>query len=131
MNEEVLGIQSIEPVDNSKRQSGIEQTLANISDRQVIESARNWHALDKHHLTEDDVKDMVDRIRKILEALDANIDVKIKHDKEIKDLILGMQIVFMDKRTKKIIKSVPPDQLLKLYKEMLKHINFFLIDAKV
>jgi len=132
--DEIEGITSVEKEDvpSPFRETGIIENLAQNSDK-LIKDKHFKQSLDAKQVfkSEEDIKKMVDKVKKILEALDANIDVKIKHYKDIPDLILGMQIVFEDKRTKKVIKEIPPEKLLKLYRELLEKIDFFLIDKKV
>ena len=132
----IEGITGIERVDfeSASRNVGEVMQIYSLGDRLVKEASRYGSYLDATQgksLTKEDVENMVDRIRKILHTLDASIDVKIKHYEEIPDLILGMQIVFEDKRTKKVIKEIPPEKVLKLYKEILEKIGFFLLDKEV
>ena len=132
----IEGISGVERADFESNSRGVGEVvqLYALGDRLVKEASRYNAYLDSAQtkpLTKEDVENMVNRIRKILETLDASVDVKIKHYKEIPDLILGMQIVFEDKRTKKVIKEFPPEKLLKLYKELLEKIGFFLLDREV
>ena len=132
----ISGISGVERVDAEveRRSLGEVVQLYNLGDRLVSEAGRYGSYLNDietgKRLTEEEVKAVVGKVRKILEALDASVDVKIKHYKEIPDLILGMQIVFEDKRTKKVIKEIPPEKILKLYKELLEKIGFFLLDEE-
>ncbi|GEM_PF-822881 len=132
----IEGISGIERADFETPSRGVGEVmqLYSLGDRLVKEASRYNAYLDANQtkpLTKEDVENMVNRIRKILETLDASVDVKIKHYKDIPDLILGMQIVFEDKRTKKVIKEIPPEKLLRLYKELLEKIGFFLLDKEV
>ncbi|NOZ91794.1 hypothetical protein GM182_03390 [bacterium 3DAC] len=132
----IEGISGVERADFETPSRGVGEVmqLYSLGDRLVKEASRYNAYLDANQtkpLTKEDVENMVDRIKKILETLDASVDVKIKHYKEIPDLILGMQIVFEDKRTKKVIKEIPPEKLLRLYKELLEKIGFFLLDKEV
>jgi uncharacterized FlaG/YvyC family protein len=132
--EEIEGIQSVDRGDYIKEdhEVGIEMAYISKADKEILNKKTYYFQENQiEKLTEKDVKDMVEKIKKIMEALDTNIDVKIKHYKDIPDLILGMQIVFEDKRTKKVIKEIPPEKLLKLYRDLLEKIGFFLIDKRV
>ncbi len=134
--EMIEGISGVERLDGMTNTRGVGDVLQlySLGDR-LIKEANRWgtylEAERQKPLTREDVENMVNRIKKILESLDASVDVKIKHYKDIPDLILGMQIVFEDKRTKKVIKEFPPEKLLKLYKELLEKIGFFLLDKEV
>jgi uncharacterized FlaG/YvyC family protein len=132
----IEGISGVERADFDTPSRGVGEVmqLYSLGDRLVKEASRYNAYLDANQtkpLTKEDVENMVDRIKKILQTLDASVDVKIKHYKDIPDLILGMQIVFEDKRTKKVIKEIPPEKLLRLYKELLEKIGFFLLDKEV
>jgi len=132
----ISGISGVERVDSEveRRSLGEVVQLYNLGDRLVSEAGRYGSYLERaeqsRKLTEEEVKDIVGKVKKILEVLDASVDVKIKHYEEIPDLILGMQIVFEDKRTKRVIKEIPPKKLLRLYKELLEKIGFFLLDKE-
>ncbi|NPV88239.1 hypothetical protein HPY42_01750 [Coprothermobacteraceae bacterium] len=74
---------------------------------------------------------VVSKVKKIMEALNPNIDVRFEHHPAIRDVILGSRIVFYDKKEKKPIKEIPPEKVLELYAELLKKLDAIFFDKEV
>jgi flagellar protein FlaG len=80
---------------------------------------------------EDDVESTVNKVKRIVEVVNPNIDVRVEHYPDIKDVLMSTRIVFYDKSNNKVIKEVPPEKVLKAYAEMLKKIDSLFVDTEV
>jgi flagellar protein FlaG len=80
---------------------------------------------------ETDIESTVNKVKRIVEILNPNIEVRMEHYPEIKDITLSSKLVFYDKENEKVIKEVPPQKALEVYAELLKKLNSLFVDTEV
>ncbi len=80
---------------------------------------------------EEDIESTVNKVKRVVEIINPNIEVRMEHHPAIRDVILGTRLVFYDKEKDKVIKEVPTEKALELYAEVLKKLNSLFVDTEI